>query len=253
VLLNQHQTNPSRHRQSGLTIIQLVVSLGLLGILAYFTSQTFQQFRQGQQLLESKRDAGEELNTIEQRVTKYFRTRLRNHPTIQGFQVTGCVTPTSTAPCNLDVYRRKNAGTATETLEVYRFNTTCRSLTTPETKILTNTGVTAAAVTDSMKDLCGQNFKCPSSQVPMLTIKHCTGAVPNPAGAGCDLDQLPSKVKSERTLAGGICVRNPGTPNPDVIVVEAAFAHVATSGLGLVRKEFVLATIEDMSNVEWLP
>lgn len=255
-----------------MTLIELVVAIGIAGIIAYLTVTGIQNFSRSKESIDSRSDAQSEVTSFERRLTKYFRTRRLKADMVakygagypDSFDVSiNCNSGSVTAgsPCFLDIYRRLNAGTGSETTDLYRFTTNCVALTSSEKSLLQKKGVSLSAVKDSVKAMCDQNFMCGDDERPVLEMSHCTGD-PGSIGGSCTVESVPKgKVDVKRAIAGGFCVRwtNGAAAtliNEPELAVEYGFVYVAESGsdkIKLQRRDQQIPVKQDLSNVEWLP
>jgi prepilin-type N-terminal cleavage/methylation domain-containing protein len=238
---------PARKTEQGLTLIEMMIALALLGVVVLGVTSLFGDFEQARSQLASRTDAHGQSEVLFQRVSRLFRTRLQNAGTA-GYEIESCTGPGQKASC-LDVLRRRPSA-GKDVIERFRVKNVCIPLKSSEQRALAGAGVSPLVVAESVAEMCG--FKCASGQRPAVVIRHW----PDRSAGGRTADVVfPSgRFGIASAVGAGFCARET-SDSEALFLFGVTYLREGERGYKtlLAKKELVAPTKEDESKIEWLP
>jgi prepilin-type N-terminal cleavage/methylation domain-containing protein len=238
---------PARKTEHGLTLIEMMIAVALLGVVVLGVTSLFSDFEQARSQMASRSDAHGQNEVLFQRVSRLFRTRLQNTDTA-GYKIESCTGPGQQASC-LDVFRRRPAA-GKDVIERFRVKNVCIQLKASEQRALTGAGANPLVVAESVAEMCG--FKCASGQRPAVVIRHWPD---RSAGARSADVVFPSgRFGISSAVGAGFCAREKGDTEA-LFLFGVTYLREDKGGFKtlLAKKELVAPTKEDESKIEWLP
>lgn len=237
----------ARNPEHGLSLVELLVGVALVGLVALGISRLVENSEHARSLLSSKADAEAELNTMFQRATQYFRTRMTSRPD-NGFKIAACASPGPSTAC-LDIFRRTAAGSSSEAVEQFRFKSACRPLTPREQSSAARLKLDLAKLGKAMTSVCG--VTCPAGQKPIIYVRHWPDA--SRPGSSREFEVPKGRFGAAHAIAAGFCARRRG---PDEVQLDIAVAYPRDENgwtTQLVRRQTSIPLAVDASEIEWVP
>lgn len=234
-------------RESGITLIEVVVASALLGVVVLGVLALQSQMDQMRKSLAAKHDAETQGHLLFERIAGYLRTRMTARAD-SGFRVGVCARPEPAASCLEIIRRRRQSGP--DTSEIFRFKSACQRLTREERSSLSNHAMTLASIATSAKEACG--FSCTEGQKPTIVMRHFPD------------ERLPRRYKDYEWPAGGrlheggaatagLCIQRRGADELSVVQVFTFLRRESAWTFKSIRKHAILTLSDDQSPVEWMP